>query len=185
MTVNNILEIALCLALLVWIGYRQLTWTVIVPQHMWRMPAVMAIVGVVLLAKDDGAARVTAADLGVLAIETAVSIALGAVMGLMAHFRPIDAAVLATFPSRDRGSSNATPTLQTRTGWTGMALWLVLIATRLAGEFYAHMSGSVLLTSTGVILLAIAVNRAARIVVLTQHAQRISAAVAAGSRVTA
>ena len=53
-----------------------------------------------------------------------------------------------------------------------MALWLVLIATRVAGEVWAHSTGSALLMSTGVILLTVALNRGVRILVITQRAQR-------------
>ena len=184
MTTNTLLDIVLGIALLCWIGYRQLSWTVVAPERMWRMPVILAIIGVATLAKD-GTGTISPSDLGVLAIETVISIGLGAVMGLMARFRPISEHALAAFHARSRGRTIAVPSLETRTGWLGMALWLCLIATRIGGEFYAHLTGSVLLTSVGVILLTVALNRAVRILVITQRAQRISVEAAARSRVAA
>jgi hypothetical protein len=171
MTTQTLLDIVLGIALLGWIGYRQLTWTAVSPERMWRMPALLAIIGAVTLFQNGAGDTVSASDLGVLAIETVVSIGLGAVMGLMAHFRPIGEKTLAAFHARDRGRSSV-PTLETRTGWVGMALWLVLIAMRIGGEVYAHLAHSTLLTSVGVILLTVALNRAIRIVVITERAKR-------------
>jgi len=175
MTTQTLLDLVLGVALLCWIGYRQLTWTAVAPERMWRMPALLAIIGVVLLlqnATGGTGGTISAGDLGVLAIETVIAIGLGAVMGLMAHFRPIGDRTRAAFHARDRGRSTTVPTIESRTGWVGMALWVVLIAVRVGGEVYAHMSHSVLLTSTGVILLTVALNRAARIVVITERAKR-------------
>jgi hypothetical protein len=184
MTAQTLLDIVLGIALLCWIGYRQLSWTAVAPERMWRMPALLAIIGVVTLFQSGAGDRISAGDLGVLAIETVISIGLGAVMGLMAHFRPIGEQTLAAFHARDRGRSLTVPTIESRTGWIGMALWLVLIAARIGGEVYAHMSHSTFLTSTGVILLTVALNRAIRIVVITERAKRF-VPVAAGASVAA
>jgi hypothetical protein len=184
MTAQTLLDIVLGIALLCWIGYRQLSWTAVAPERMWRMPALLAIIGVVTLFQSGAGDRISAGDLGVLAIEIVISAGLGAVMGLMAHFRPIGEQTLAAFHARDRGRSLSVPTLETRTGWSGMALWLVLIATRIGGEVYAHMSHSTFLMSTGVILLTVALNRAIRIVVITERAKRF-VPVAAGASVAA
>jgi hypothetical protein len=184
MTAQTLLDIVLGIALLCWIGYRQLSWTAVAPERMWRMPALLAIIGVVTLFQSGAGDRISAGDLGVLAIEIVISAGLGAVMGVMAHFRPIGEQTLAAFHARDRGRSLSVPTLETRTGWVGMALWLVLIATRIGGEVYAHMSHSTFLMSTGVILLTVALNRAIRIVVITERAKRF-VPVAAGASVAA
>jgi hypothetical protein len=172
MTTQTLLDLVLAVALLCWIGYRQLTWTAVAPERMWRMPALLAIIGVVTLFQNGAGGTISAADLGILAIETVISVGLGAVMGLMAHFRPIGERTLAAFHAKDRGRSITIPTIESRTGWLGMALWLVLIGMRIGGEVYAHTTHSVLLTSTGVILLTVALNRAARIVVITERVKR-------------
>ena len=148
MTTQTLLDIVLGVALLCWIGYRQLTWTAVAPERMWRMPAVLAIIGVVTLFQSGAGDRISAGDLGILAIETVISLGLGAVMGLMAHFRPIREQTLAAFHANDRGRSLTVPTIETRTGWIGLALWLVLIAARIGGEVYAHATHSTLLMST-------------------------------------
>jgi len=184
MTTQTLLDLVLGVALLCWIGYRQLTWTAVAPERMWRMPAILAIVGVVTLFQSGAGDTISGGDLGVLAIETVVSLGLGAVMGLMAHFRPIGEQTLAAFHAKDRGRSLTVPTIETRTGWAGLALWLVLIAVRIGGEAYAHATHSTLLMSTGVILLTVALNRAIRIVVITQRAARF-VPVAASTRVAA
>jgi len=173
MTTQTLLDIVIGIALLCWIGYRQLTWTAVAPERMWRMPAILAIIGVVTLFQSGAGDRISAGDLGVLAIETVIALGLGAVMGLMAHFRPISDRTLAAFHAKDRGRSLTVPTLETRTGWWGMALWLVLIGVRIGGEVYAHATHSTFLMSTGVILLTVALNRACRILVITQRATRV------------
>ena len=184
MTTQTLLDLVLAVALLCWIGYRQLTWTAVAPERMWRMPALLAIIGVVTLFQNGAGGTISAADLGILAIETVISVGLGAVMGLMAHFRPISERTLALFHAKDRGRSLTVPTLETRTGWWGMALWLVLIGVRIGGEVYAHATHSTFLMSTGVILLTVALNRACRILVITQRATRF-VPVAAGAGVAA
>lgn len=187
MNTDTLLNIAVGLALLVWISYRQLTWTPVIPERMWRMPAILAVVGVFLIAKT-GVTTVTGTDLAVLALETVISLGLGAVMGLLAHFRPMPEDALqrwrASNASSRRPHTGAAPILETRNGWFGMALWLLLIATRVVGEVWAHANGSALLMSTGVILVTVALNRGVRILVITQRAQR-HPAMAAGADVAA
>ena len=173
MTSQTVLSIVIGLALLVWISYRQLTWTPVVPDRMWRMPGILVIVGLFLLVQENAYVSVGGTDIAVLAIELAISIGLGAAMGALAHFRPMSddrrTAYAAANAARVQG---VLPALETRNGWFGMALWLVLIAVRVGGEFWAHATGSTLLTATGVIVLTVAVNRAVRILVITQRAPR-------------
>ena len=173
MTSQTVLSIVIGLALLVWISYRQLTWTPVVPDRMWRMPGILVIVGLFLLVQENAFVSVGGTDIAVLAIELAISIGLGAAMGALAHFRPMSddrrTAYAAANAARVQG---VLPALETRNGWFGMALWLVLIAVRVGGEFWAHATGSTLLTATGVIVLTVAVNRAVRILVITQRALR-------------
>lgn len=173
MNTSTLLDIVIGLALLIWISYRQLTWTPVVPQRMWRMPVILAIIGVVLLAQDNAFAHVTGTDLAILAIEVVISLGLGAVMGLLAHFRPMSDDSHRAYAAKNAARvQGVLPALETRNGWFGMALWLVLIATRVGGEFWAHANNSTLLMSTGVILLTVALNRGVRILVITQRAER-------------
>jgi hypothetical protein len=173
MTSQTLLSIVIGLALLVWISYRQLTWTPVVPERMWRMPVILVIGGLFLLVQENAFATVSGTDIAALAIELAISIALGAAMGALAHFRP-----MAEDSRRAYAAKNAArvvgvlPALETRNGWFGMALWLVLIGMRIGGEFWAQANNSALMTASGVILLMVAVNRAVRILVITQRAAR-------------
>ena len=57
MTTQTLLDLVLGVALLCWIGYRQLTWTAVAPERMWRMPALLAIIGVVLLLQNATGGR--------------------------------------------------------------------------------------------------------------------------------
>lgn len=175
MNTTTLLNIAVGVALLVWISYRQLNWTPVIPERMWRMPAILALIGVFSLARS-GLGSVTGTDVAVLALEIVISVGLGAVMGLLAHFRPMPEGARQTWSSSNASSrrphTGTPPTLETRNGWFGMALWLVLIATRVVGEVWAHSTGSALLMSTGVILLTVALNRGVRILVIAQRARR-------------
>jgi len=180
MNTSTLLNILLGIAVLVWIGYRQLNWTAVAPDRMLRMPAILVVIGVVLLSRDSAGIHVTGPDLAVLAAEAVISGALGAVMGLLAHFRVMSEASRSAFVARSAGrrGSATVPTLETRNGWFGMALWAVLIAARIGGEIWAHSVNSQLLMSTGVILLTVAINRGVRIAVILARAQRFAPAIA-------
>jgi hypothetical protein len=176
MTSQTLLSIVIGLALLVWVSYRQLTWTPVVPDRMWRMPVILVIVGVFLLVQENAFVQVTAMDVAALAIELVISIGLGVAMGALAHFRPMSDDSRTAYAARNAARvAGSLPALETRNGWFGMALWLVLIGIRVGGEFWAHATGSTLLTATGVIVLTVAVNRAVRILVITQRAANHSA----------
>ena len=179
MNTSLALNIAIGAALLIWISYRQLTWTPVVPQRMWRMPAILAIIGLFLLVQDNAFVHVTGVDVAVLAIELVISLGLGVAMGALAHFRPMSDDVRTAYAAKNAARvQGVLPALETRNGWFGMALWLVLIAIRVVGEIWAHTNDSALLMSTGVILFTVALNRGVRILVITQRAARHPAVVA-------
>ena len=182
MNTSLVINIVIGVALLIWISYRQLTWTPVVPQRMWRMPAILAIVGLFLLVQDNAFAHVTALDVAVLAIELIISLGLGVAMGALAHFRPMSDDARTAYAAKNAARvQGVLPALEARNGWFGMALWLVLIGVRVGGEFWAHANNSSLLMSTGVILFTIALNRGVRILVITQRAARHAAVVARDS----
>jgi hypothetical protein len=105
-------------------------------------------------------------DLAFIGAEVVVSAAAGLVMGAIAHFRAA--------PEPDaKGRS-----LQTRTGASGAVLWIVLIAVRIGMDVLGAHLGAHLLSSTGMVLIMIAVNRAARAAVLDR---RIPSHVRAGA----
>ncbi|MBW4032322.1 MAG: hypothetical protein HIU88_06625 [Acidobacteria bacterium] len=175
MTTQNLLSLVLGIVLIVWIIYRQLTWTPVVPERMWRMPAILAIIGVVELIQGNAFTRVRDTDVAILAIELVISGGLGVAMGALAHFRPMSADAHRAYAAKNAARvAGVLPAVETRNGWFGLALWLVLIGARVGAEVWAHSSGSALLMSTGIILLTVAVNRAVRILVITQRAARHS-----------
>ncbi|MGN8049320.1 hypothetical protein ACTJKO_06480 [Curtobacterium sp. 22159] len=158
MSVQLVANILIGIALVVFLGYRQATWQYLDPTRIWRTPVIMAIVGVVVLAQT--AATITTTDVVFLGIEALITIAVGLTMGRITRFRTVG-----TPDSKGR-------TLQSRTGLLGAVLWIVLLAVRVGLDVLGGHLGAHLLTSTGTILLVLALNRAARAVVLDQRIPR-------------
>lgn len=167
----------LIVALVVWVGYRQLTWRAVDPARMWRVPAVLGIVGLATLGGMTNPGALTGVDIGVLLGELVVSLALGVAMGVIATIRPLTADGIRLYReshANDRRPITSAVTMQTRTGWFGIALWVALIAIRIGVDALAGMAGSHLAASTGVMLLMVAANRAARVGVILYRAGRVA-----------
>jgi hypothetical protein len=175
MNISTVADILIALAVLCWIIYRQFTWQLANPSRLWRMPAIIAIVGLVMLAQTKSIANVGPVDLLILVGELVLALGLGTVMGTLAKFR--------TRPQRasDVRQRSGVPVdfdpsvtvTETRTGGLGAALWIVLIVVRVGIELLTtHFFPSALLASTGTILLVIAANRAARALVVTVRMER-------------
>jgi hypothetical protein len=135
------------------IGIRQLNWRPIVVSRMWRFPAILAIVGVFLLAQSSGKTVLKPIDITVLVIEIVLSLGIGALMGKIAQLRPIE---------HPNTAAEHVATIESRTGWVGLCLWIALIVVRVGIDIFATQWGSQIATSTGVILILLAANRAAR-----------------------
>ncbi|MFJ3384943.1 MULTISPECIES: hypothetical protein [unclassified Curtobacterium] len=155
MSVQLLANILIGLALVGFLAYRQATWRFLDPARVWRMPMVMAVVGVVVLAQTK--ASITTTDIVFLGIEALVSVAVGLSMGSITKFRTVST-------PDDKGR-----TLQSRTGWSGAGLWVVLIGVRIGLDVLGGHLGAHLLSSTGAVLLMLAINRAARALVLDQR----------------
>lgn len=155
MSVQLLANIVIGLALVGFLAFRQTTWRYLDPARVWRMPLIMAVVGVVVLAQTK--APITTIDIVFLGIEALISVAVGLSMGSITTFRTVS-----TPDEKGR-------TLQSRTGWFGAGLWLVLIAVRIGLDVLGGHMGAHLLTSTGAVLLMLAINRAARALVLDQR----------------
>jgi hypothetical protein len=200
-TIQNIANILIGFALVAWIVWRQLNWQIVSISRMWRLPLIIGIVGVVMLSQQKDIHRLSVVDVAVLVIELVISLGIGAVMGKIAAFRPRD--IRPGDPGdplngrmsgrRDRRddrrydrdrvervlNADGTETvLESRTGWLGLALWIVLILVRLGIDVIASDMGSALAAATGVILVMIAANRLARTFVFAARVQK-SAAVTA------
>ncbi len=167
MSVQLVANVLVGIALVGFLAYRQATWRFLDPARIWRTPLVMALVGVAVLAQT--VATVTTADVVFLGIEALVTITVGLTMGRITRFRTV-----ATPDAKGR-------TLQARTGWTGAGLWVLLIAVRIGLDVVGGHLGAHLLTSTGTILLVLALNRAARALVLDQRIPRAGAGAGAGA----
>jgi hypothetical protein len=167
----------LIIALVVWVGYRQLTWRAVDAGRMWRLPAILAIAGVATLGSMTNLKSLTGVDIAELLGELVVSLALGAAMGAIAIIRPLTSDGIRRYQeahANDRRPSTSVVTLETRTGWFGIALWIALIAIRIGVDALAGMAGSHLAASTGVILLMVAANRLARVAVILYKAGRVA-----------
>lgn len=191
MTIQTLANILIGVALVGWIVYRQLTWRIVSVSRMWRLPLIMAGVGVVMLAQTKDAHRISAMDLAVLIVELVISLGVGALMGRIAVFRPREISADERRERRDRRDrdgrgdprerrlTDGTETvLETRTGWLGLVLWIVLIAVRIGLDVVASHMGAALVTATGVILLMIAANRVARVFVFAARVQTCDAVTA-------
>jgi hypothetical protein len=169
MTLQTIGNALLIVVLIGWMGFRQLTWRPVSILRMWRVPAIMAIIGVVLLVQSADSIHLTALDFAVLLVEIAISLGIGAWMGAIAIFRPLATPI--TDPQRPA-------TMESRTGWWGLALWVLVILIRVGIDVLAGQAGSHLATSTGIIVLLVAANRAARTAVFAYRLDRMPAVAA-------
>jgi hypothetical protein len=187
MTVNlqYVLDAVLGVAVIAWICYRQMTWRVVDPARMWRGPLIFAIIGAGMIVTGSKTITLGATDIALLALELVISLGVGATMGAIAHFRLLSRERAAAYeakrrPARDGG---ALPALEyeSRTSWVGVVLWIVLIAVRVGIEVFARHLGAEATASTGVILLVLAANRAARTGVLAwrleQHRDSLATSV--------
>ena len=175
MNISTVTDIIIALAVICWIIYRQFTWQLVSPSRLWRMPAIIAIIGVIMLAQTKSLTAVKPVDLLILAGELVLSLGLGAIMGTLARFRTrgqraSDIRQRSGVPVEFDPSVTVT---ESRTGALGASLWVVLIVVRVGIELLtAHYFPSALLASTGTILLVVAANRAARALVVTLRMER-------------
>ena len=158
MSVQLVANVIIGLALVAFLAYRQATWQYLDPTRIWRTPLVMGVIGVVVLAQTK--ATITTTDVVFLAVEALITIGIGLTMGRITRFRTVG-----TPDSKGR-------TMQSRTGGLGAALWIVLIVVRVGLDVLGGHLGAHLLTSTGTILLVLALNRAARALVVDQRIPR-------------
>ncbi|KHK99541.1 hypothetical protein LK09_02645 [Microbacterium mangrovi] len=158
-------DVLLGILLLGWIGYRQTTWRPVSIAQMWRMPLVLGVVGAAMIVQTS--AILTGVDLAFLILELVVSLGVGAWMGAIAHFRRLP-------EPRPVGSKGAVALYESRTGWLGLVLWLLVIAVRVGLDVVAVRLGAHAATTTGVILLMLAANRAARVAVFGTRLGRLA-----------
>ncbi|CAM5376431.1 hypothetical protein [Leifsonia shinshuensis] len=169
MNVQTLTNAILIVVLIGWVGYRQMVWRPVSIAQMWRFPAIMSLVGVVLIVQQVKPSSLTPLDLAVVAGELVLSLAVGAWMGAIAHFRPLES------PVRLGRDNRYTASYESRTGVLGIVLWVLVIGVRVGVDVLASMAGSHLATATGVIFLVFAANRAARTAVFAARLDRHAA----------
>lgn len=197
-TIQTIANILIGFILVAWIVWRQLQWQIVSISRMWRLPLIIGIVGVVMLSQQKDIHRLSAVDVAVLVVELVISLGIGAVMGKIAVFRPRNIRpgdpgdplngpgsgrrdrLAGGSADRDRvervlNADGTETVLESRTGWLGLALWIVMILVRVGIDAIASDMGSVLAAATGVILVMIAANRLARTFVFATRVQKSTA----------
>lgn len=155
----------LVLARVVW---AQFTWRPVREGRIWVLPGILLIIGIVTLMQ--GATAVTALDFELLGLEAVISIGSGLAMGALARFRVADVQADAA-PGAPAGRT--VKGLESRTGWLGLVLWLVVIGARIGIGFWGHSIGASLVESSGAILLTLALNRGARALLVDLRAGRL------------
>jgi hypothetical protein len=162
MTLTAALDIPLGIALLAYVSRRQLRWRPVDTTRIWRMPLVLGVVGLFATGRHAG---VTTVDLAILVLSGVLAVGSGFTMGSLTRFRPITGTHT---PLRN----GVRPTLESRVGWAGVGLWAGLIAGRIGLDVVGLHFGAALATSTGAILLSLALNRAARALVFSARLDR-------------
>lgn len=150
----------LIFALIGYMAYKQLTWRPVVIASIYKAPAILAIIGVVTLSQQSSSG-ISALDIAVLSVELVISLGIGAWMGALAQLRPL------AQPRTVRRGGVAH--LESRTGALGIVLWISVIAVRIGIDVLAGLAGSHLASTTGVIFLVLAANRAARAMMLSRR----------------
>ena len=164
--VSNVLLILVAVGV---IAVRQMTWRPVLGARDWSFPAVAAILGVALLLQSLNGHGLGVIDVVAFVVEMVIALVVGAAMGAIAHIRRIArpaGAAQVTAGLSARTAAVAAAEFETRTSPWGLALWVVLIGVRVGLTFAFESFGSHLGISGGLILLVLAANRAARILVL-------------------
>ncbi|MDQ4214916.1 hypothetical protein [Microbacterium capsulatum] len=173
MNLTVLSDILLILVAVGVIAVRQMTWRPVLGGRDWLFPALAAVVGAALSVQSLNGGALGLIDVVAFVIEIVISLAVGAGMGAIAHIRPIARTAGAPAPGASaKAIALAAAEFETRTGAWGLALWVVLIGARVGLSFAFASFGSHLGISGGLILLVLAANRAARILVLHNRVLR-------------
>ncbi|WP_378145967.1 hypothetical protein ACFJGV_00390 [Cnuibacter sp. UC19_7] len=174
---QNLVSIILVVAALVWFSVKQTTWSPVSPDRLFRGPLILGIIGAVMVVSNGQAAAFDATDIALLLLELVAGAVVGAVIGLVAHLRPLSAEGRRSWEARNTRRPGAVePRFEARNGWLGLTLWLALIAARIGFTFWESSMGGHLAQAGGVILLLLAANRAVRSAVILWRAPRVLSA---------
>lgn len=168
----SIVSVVLVIAVIGWMAYRQSTWTPISPASVWRTPAIVAGIGVLLLFNSGMLEDLNGADVGLLVLELGVGAGVGVAIGRLAHLRPVSAQALKSH-AEGRRATDPAPVFEARNGIFGLILWFALIAFRIVLGFWSQSWGVHLAESTGLILMVLGINRLVRTLVILSRAPRV------------
>lgn len=154
MTIQLLTNVVIGPALVGFLAFRQLRWSGIDRSSIWRLPIILGIVGVINIGSMSKGTAIGSVDITFIGIELVVAVGIGLMMGRLTTFRPA-----ARPDSKGR-------TIESRSGVGGAILWVVLIGVRVGLDVLGGFLGAHLLTATGVILLTVAVSRAATALVI-------------------
>lgn len=154
MTIQLLTNVVIGVALVGFLAFRQLRWSGIDRSSIWRLPIVLGIIGVINIGSMSKGTVVGPTDITFIGIELAIAVVIGLMMGRLTTFR-----TAARPDSKGR-------TIEGRAGVGGAVLWVVLIGVRVGLDVLGGVMGAHLLTATGVILLTVAVSRAASALVI-------------------
>ncbi|HEY2643346.1 MAG TPA: hypothetical protein VGI56_06320 [Galbitalea sp.] len=177
MPYQTVIYSVLAIAVLAWVIYRQMTWQLVTPSRVFRMPVIFAIIGVFELTQVKGVTTVTGIDALIVAGELVLSLGVGAAMGFMAHFRtrPQRQSDVVTRSNPTASFDPSITVIESKTGVWGAVLWVLVIAVRVGVEFGARgIDHSALISATGLILILLAANRLARGFVMLRRLQTTS-----------
>jgi hypothetical protein len=161
-SVQLLINVVLGLALVGYIVSKQLRWTRTDRAGVWRLPLILGIIGIISLSSSAKNLTVGTPDITIIGIELVLAVVIGLAMGRMTVFR-----VAQTADAKGRR-------IETRSGPAGAVLWIVLIVVRVGLDVVGGMMGAHLLTATGVILLTVAVSRAAAALVMDSRMPQIA-----------
>lgn len=158
-TVIIIAEFAIIIPLLVRLIVRQVKGQYMGQRRLWGTPIILAVVGLIYLPLTVH--TVVPADALLAAVAVAISVAVGLALGALTT------AHIVAEPDR-RGRR-----IMIRSGWRGGALWIVFILARLALQPLAASMNAHLVTSAGVVLILIAMARAAMAIIVSPRLGRV------------
>lgn len=162
MSAQLLVNVLLGIALVGYIASKQLRWTRIDRQGVWRLPLILGVIGLISLSSQAKGLTVGPVDIALIGVELAVAVTVGLLMGRATVYR-----IAATADAKGRR-------IEARSGVAGAALWVVLIALRLGLDVVGGLMGAHLLTATGVILLTVAASRAASALIVDARMPRVS-----------
>ncbi|MBK0331352.1 hypothetical protein I8D64_08045 [Brachybacterium sp. MASK1Z-5] len=156
----------LAVAFILYSCVQQARWSPVHRGELWRTPAVLAVIGILML-RRSALESVTPQDVVLALLGGLAAFGVGMLTGRITELRPLSRearAALERRRSRGRGrrSTAPLPSQESRAGWWGAALWAVVIGIRLGVEILAEHVGAEAVASAGGILLLVAAAEAGR-----------------------